>query len=90
MVARYCGTNHNLTIDHVIPKSKGGKWDWQNLVTACNVCNGKKGEKSLQQLKWKLRTQPRVRESPAPFSFLPQSKQGLRRNAAPHRHRIGM
>jgi len=59
--ARYCGTGQNLTIDHVIPKSKGGTWDWMNLVTACNVCNGKKGEKSLKQLKWKLRSQPRVR-----------------------------
>lgn len=63
---QYCGTGQNLTIDHVIPKSKGGTWDWMNLVTACNVCNGKKGEKSLKQLKWKLRSQPRV---PNPYEL---------------------
>lgn len=63
---QYCGTDKNLTIDHIVPKSKGGAWDWLNLVTACTVCNGKKGEKSLKQLKWKLRTQPRV---PNPYEL---------------------
>lgn len=32
----------NLTVDHVVPLSKGGKWAWENLVTACTRCNGKK------------------------------------------------
>nr|HAD50758.1 HNH endonuclease [Algoriphagus sp.] len=33
---QYCGSQRHLTIDHVIPKSKGGKTNWTNLVTACN------------------------------------------------------
>ena len=58
---RYCGVKANLTIDHVVPLSKGGKWVWENLVTACCKCNGKKGSKSLKQLGWKLKAKPRVR-----------------------------
>ena len=36
----YCGANKDLTLDHVLPKSRGGKTSWQNLVTACKKCNG--------------------------------------------------
>ena len=57
---RYCGTRSALTIDHVVPLSKGGKWVWENLVTACTKCNGKKGSKSLKQLGWKLKQKPKV------------------------------
>lgn len=32
-----------LTMDHVLPISKGGKTNWENIVSACNPCNGKKG-----------------------------------------------
>ena len=40
---QYCGTTeHPLTIDHVIPKSKGGKTEWTNVVAACVSCNRKK------------------------------------------------
>ena len=46
---KYCETRAALTIDHVLPLSKGGKWVWENLVTACTKCNGKKGSKSLKQ-----------------------------------------
>jgi len=41
----YCGRKLKLnecTIDHIVPKSKGGKWTWENLVTACRDCNRKK------------------------------------------------
>lgn len=40
----YCGDNRNLTIDHVIPTSKGGKNEWNNVVTACAKCNSEKGD----------------------------------------------
>ena len=43
-----------------MPASKGGKWEWENLVTACTKCNGVKGNKQLSQLRWKLRAEPRV------------------------------
>ena len=43
---QYCNTNfpkHQLTLDHVMPISKGGKTTWENIVAACNPCNSKKG-----------------------------------------------
>ena len=55
----YCGSTKKLTIDHVIPKSKGGKDTWKNLVTCCDKCNNKKGNvtldnKTLKNIKSKL------------------------------------
>ncbi len=55
---QYCGTSKNLTIDHVIPKSKGGKSTWTNLATACQKCNAKKGDYSLEEVGLKLMNQP--------------------------------
>lgn len=46
---QYCGANKMLTIDHVIPKSKGGKTNWQNLITACHRCNTQKGDRTPEQ-----------------------------------------
>lgn len=43
-ICQYCGTNKDLTLDHLIPKSKGGKSTWTNLVTACKRCNARKGD----------------------------------------------
>ena len=40
---QYCGTEKELTLDHLIPKARGGKTSWNNLVTACKSCNSKKG-----------------------------------------------
>ena len=40
---QYCGANKDLTFDHLLPKSKGGVTDWENVVTACSTCNVKKG-----------------------------------------------
>ena len=57
---RYCESGQDLTVDHVKPVSKGGLWEWSNLVTACNKCNGKKGSKTLKQLGWKLKKIPSV------------------------------
>ena len=47
----YCGSREKrkLTIDHVIPQSKGGPNTWANLVTACFDCNNKKGSMSLEE-----------------------------------------
>ena len=57
---QYCGSVKQLTIDHVIPRSKGGKTSWTNLVTACNRCNVFKGDKTLEQVGMLLRTEPFV------------------------------
>jgi len=42
----YCGSKKSLTIDHVIPKSKGGDNSWHNMVTCCNQCNFKKADRT--------------------------------------------
>jgi len=55
---QYCGNQRDLTIDHLIPVSRGGPWTWENLVTACNVCNTKKGSKTPEQAGLKLRSKP--------------------------------
>jgi 5-methylcytosine-specific restriction endonuclease McrA len=46
----YCGTvGKRFTIDHVVPKAKGGKSTFENCVTACKPCNNKKSDKSCQE-----------------------------------------
>lgn len=55
---QYCGSKRHLTIDHIIPKSKGGKTNWTNLITACNRCNVNKGDKTPEQAGLVLRSQP--------------------------------
>jgi len=52
----YCGENRRklLTVDHIIPKSKGGTNSWKNLVCCCHSCNNEKGDLSLEELGWKI------------------------------------
>ena len=57
---QYCGSTRNLTIDHVIPKSKGGNHTWENLVVACVSCNTRKGNKLLENTDMKLARKPRA------------------------------
>jgi len=52
---QYCGTKtKDLTIDHVIPRHRGGKHIWENLVSACRGCNHRKGGKTLEEVKMSL------------------------------------
>lgn len=49
---QYCSTTHprnQLTLDHVLPLSKGGKTSWTNIVAACGPCNVRKGNKTLMK-----------------------------------------
>ena len=47
----YCGTtNGRLTLDHIVPRSKGGESIWENVVTACAPCNLRKGDRTLEQV----------------------------------------
>jgi 5-methylcytosine-specific restriction endonuclease McrA len=52
-ICAYCGGHfpnyHNLSKDHIFPKSKGGENTWMNVVTACKDCNSKKGSKTLKE-----------------------------------------
>jgi 5-methylcytosine-specific restriction endonuclease McrA len=55
----YCGGRAE-TIDHVIPRSRGGEHTWQNCVACCVKCNHRKADKLLSELGWRLRTVPRA------------------------------
>ena len=56
---QYCGRNDgNLTIDHVVPRHKGGRQSWTNLVTACQACNRRKGGKTVSAANMTLLRQP--------------------------------
>jgi 5-methylcytosine-specific restriction endonuclease McrA len=54
----YCGSKKQLTLDHIIPKSRGGGNDWNNLVTCCFKCNLKKGNKTPEEAKMVLKVKP--------------------------------
>ena len=56
---QYCG-NHGNTIDHVIPRSRGGRHEWTNVVLACGPCNFTKSDRLLSELGWALPSQPSV------------------------------
>ena len=50
---QYCGSvkqSHDLTFDHVIPRSLGGRTNWNNVVAACRPCNFKKGSKRSKEI----------------------------------------
>jgi len=58
---QYCGAQPGkqvLTIDHVLPRSRGGKTTWQNVVAACKRCNGKKGNRTPAEANMKLSGHP--------------------------------
>ena len=56
---QYCGAhNVSLTIDHVMPKERGGGTDWDNLVCCCTACNNKKGNRAPEEVGMRLRRRP--------------------------------
>jgi 5-methylcytosine-specific restriction endonuclease McrA len=54
----YCSSSAT-TIDHVLPRSRGGADSWENLVACCLRCNNVKGDRTPQEMGWALRTVPR-------------------------------
>jgi 5-methylcytosine-specific restriction endonuclease McrA len=54
----YCGSRHQLSIDHVIPRSRGGNDSWENLATACQKCNAKKGDMTPEEAGMSMRIRP--------------------------------
>jgi 5-methylcytosine-specific restriction endonuclease McrA len=68
-VCFYCGSPDNLTIDHVVPRSRGGKSTWDNLVTACHPCNNKKDNKTPDQVGFKT---PSKLKAPTQLMFMSQ------------------
>lgn len=55
---QYCGSRERLTVDHVMPKSRGGKDTWENLVTACTPCNNRKGNRTPEEAEMPLGRKP--------------------------------
>jgi 5-methylcytosine-specific restriction endonuclease McrA len=56
---QYCGTSHpQLTVDHVIPRSKGGPSSWDNVVTCCAPCNRRKGDRLPKHANMHPRSKP--------------------------------
>ena len=55
---QYCGRKNNLTIDHVVPRHRGGGHSWFNLVTACAPCNRRKGGRTPEEANMRLRSKP--------------------------------
>lgn len=54
---QYCGSPGN-TIDHVVPRSRGGRHEWNNVVLACSPCNQRKDSRLLHELGWTLARKP--------------------------------
>jgi len=72
----YCGKVTGLTIDHVIPVSRGGKSSFENCVTACKECNGKKGNKLPSEARMFLKKKP-VAPTISEFTRIKAVKAGI-------------
>lgn len=80
-VCQYCGINKSLTIDHIIPRSKGGKSTWTNLITACQNCNSKKGDQTPSEAGLTLNKMP---VKPSHITFLRMIHGQLRKDWVPY------
>lgn len=52
---QYCGSRGEMTFDHVVPRCRGGKTTWENVVASCGPCNLKKGSRSVKEAGMQLR-----------------------------------
>lgn len=55
---QYCGVEGEMTFDHVLPRSLGGRTEWTNVVAACSPCNLRKGSATLRQSRMRLSRDP--------------------------------
>lgn len=62
---QYCGSRSRLTLDHVIPRSRGGPNTWENLIAACESCNGTKGDRTPREAGMILHSVPKAPVHPA-------------------------
>jgi len=67
MRCQYCGKPQELTVDHILPRSRGGQDTWVNLTTACTKCNQKKGNRTPEEAGMPLKHKP---YKPHHISFL--------------------
>jgi len=76
---QYCGARKaiaELTYDHVVPRSAGGKTTWTNIVTACETCNRKKANRTPEQAGMRLLAQP-VQPKAMPSLVITVSKESM-------------
>ncbi|HEY9791327.1 MAG TPA: HNH endonuclease [Candidatus Obscuribacterales bacterium] len=74
---QYCGERrHDLTIDHIQPRSRGGIDTWENVVAACLKCNVKKGDRTPKEANMHLLTTPRRPPSHVTFEISKHSLSG--------------
>jgi 5-methylcytosine-specific restriction endonuclease McrA len=55
---QYCGTHTELNIDHIVPRSRGGKTSFANCITSCVTCNNAKGNRTPNEANMRLRKEP--------------------------------
>ncbi len=66
-ICQYCSkkiTISNSTIDHIVPKSKGGRHEWRNIALSCSPCNQKKGSRFLRDTNMSLVKDPYIPNGP--------------------------
>ena len=71
---QYCGSTRHLTLDHVIPSSRGGATSWENVVTSCAPCNTHKAARLPHEVGMELHAKPRP---PSLADFLVSSPHGV-------------
>jgi len=78
---QYCGSPRHLTLDHVIPRSRGGITSWDNVVTSCAPCNTRKGARLLSEVDMGICQAPRP---PSLTDFLVASPHGVPESWTPY------
>ena len=71
---QYCGVKEQLTLDHIIPRSRGGGDTWENLVGACVRCNVKKGNRNPKEANMNLLSKPRRPHSSLHFELIKSTR----------------
>lgn len=64
---QYCGSRHDLTVDHVLPRSRGGESTWENTLTCCSGCNLRKADRTPDEAGM---TPERAPRAPGPAVFI--------------------
>lgn len=70
----YCGSKEELTLDHIIPKSRGGGNTWENLVSCCAKCNSKKDNRTPSEAGMKLKLEPHAPTFKSLIGFTKETK----------------
>lgn len=79
----YCGRRFppsELNLDHIVPRSRGGRTDWENIVTACIPCNLRKGDRLPWEVGMQMRIRPSKPHSQAALSLIVRSPFSVRRS----------